>query len=234
MIINPNSSKGVSQIIEYVAKKNASLETEILVTTSTMAPEFIEDYVDYVKASEEVIHRVSEGSKQGFDGYIIACYDDPGLYAARQLVEVPVVGVAEASILHALILGQKFSFITISDRGVNSVEELLERYGVGKRCASIRAVSGHVGDLLADRDWALREAEREAVNAIRVDGAEVIILGCTSWAGIDKLLEEKIGVPVVDGVVAAVKIVEGLVVCGKKTSKMWSFKPHATSYVGGK
>ncbi|MEM3703266.1 MAG: aspartate/glutamate racemase family protein [Candidatus Bathyarchaeia archaeon] len=232
MVINPNSSKMMSQLIEHTAKKYASSETQIIVTTSTMTPETIEDYIDYVKASEEVIQRITEGSKYGVDAYVIACYDDPGLYAGRQLVEVPVVGVAEASMLYAVILGQKFTFITISDRGVHSIEELVERYGFSKRCASIRAVSAHVRDLLADRDWALREAEREAIEAVRLDGAEVIILGCTGWTGVDKLLEEKIGVPVVDGVVAAVKLVEGLVSYGKKTSKVWSFKH--PSYVGGR
>jgi allantoin racemase len=138
----------------------------------------------------------------------------------REITNKPVLGIAEASMYIACMLGYKFSIVTTNDEWEPLLWDTVHHYGLGSRCASVRTTGMAVLDLEAaseaDTHNMILEGARQAINQ---DGAEVICLGCAGMAGLDKQLEDVLGVPVIDGVVGALKLLEGLVGYGVHTSK---------------
>src|SRR5919109_60935 len=168
-----------------------------------------------------------------FDGVAIACYGDPGLYAARELSPVPVVGIAEASMHMACMVAHKFSVVTVLPRIRPLLEDVVRRYGFEARCASVRTTSLAVLDIEQDPDAARREIAVEGRRAVEEDGAEALCLGCAGMGPLDKGVESEVGVPVIDGVAAAVKMLEGLTDYGMATSRVAAFKePEAKELKG--
>jgi allantoin racemase len=136
------------------------------------------------------------------------------------------MGIMEASILHALPLGSRFSIVTTSPRWQPLLEEGVRLLGVESRCASVRSSGLAVLDLDAlPQDAVLQRLCAEAQAAVEEDGAEVICLGCAGMAGLEEAIRESTGVPVIDGVRAAVVLVQSLVSTGARTSKRNLYRP---------
>lgn len=210
--------------IEKAGKKYARSDTELVVVSPNRGPVSIESMYDEALSQLGVLEEVKKGMAEGCDGFIIACFGDPALYAARELADVPVLGIAEAAMLMACMLGHKFSILTVLRRCVPTMEEVVMRYGLERRCASVRASNMSVLELEEDSrrtEEVLTEIGRKAIEE---DGAEVLLLGCAGMAGVDRKLETQLGIPVIDGTVAAVKFLEALYDYGKKTSKILAFK----------
>jgi len=232
-IINPNTCQEMTRSIEETARGCARPGTEIVAVSPKCGPISIEDYYDEALATVGVIEEVKTGMKEKFDGFIIACFGDPGLYASRELTESPVVGIAEASFLMACMLGYKFSILSSMDRFKAAKEELLSKYGLVDRCASIRCANVHVLDFEMDKEKAKDALFRAGKQAVEEDRAEVLCLGCAGMGGLDQELELALGVPVIDPVVAAVKMIEGIIDYGKKTSKVMTFQPPEPKEIRG-
>jgi allantoin racemase len=144
------------------------------------------------------------------------------------------VGIAEASMLTACTLAHSFSVVTVIPRILPMLRDLVRRYGLESRCASVRS-SGlsvlEIGAAMADAGEAILQ---EARLAIDVDGAEAIALGCAGMGPLDRWLRERLpGVPVIDGVAAAVKLCEALHDQGLTTSKVSAFKTPETKELVG-
>ncbi|MEM4416710.1 MAG: aspartate/glutamate racemase family protein, partial [Nitrososphaerota archaeon] len=218
-IINPNTTDSMTEAIRKKALEYARPGTEIVAVNPSIGPASIESYYDEALATIGVLEEIRIGEVEKFDGYAIACYGDPGLYAARELARAPVVGIGETSMLMACTLGYKFSIITILDRFIGPVDEMVKRYGLSERCASIRVINTPVLDIERGGETVTKLMVEEGRRAVTEDRAEVLLLGCAGMAGLEEAMEEALGVPVIDGIVAAVKMLEGLVDYGKKTSK---------------
>ncbi|MEM3684088.1 MAG: aspartate/glutamate racemase family protein [Conexivisphaerales archaeon] len=190
----------------------ASGDVKVEVKAVDEGPESIESPYDEYLCVPPTIKLVRSFEKD-FDAAIIGCFGDPGIEALRDAVKIPVAGPGESSMLFASTLGHKFSVITIN-RGVFSIiEGIAERLGVAKRMASIRGTGLTVTETNEKPEMAktkLLEASREAVER---DGADTIVLGCMSEAflGFDKVISEKLGVPVVNPVVASLRMAESYV-----------------------
>jgi allantoin racemase len=168
---------------------------------------------------------VASGLRAGeHDGVVIACYGDPGLYAAREVSPVPVVGIAEASMLMACTVAHRFSVVSVISRIRPLIEDVVARYGLTDRCASVRTTSLAVLDIERDPHAAEREIAAESQRAVAEDGAEAICLGCAGMGPLDRSVGEAVGVPVLDGVAAAVKMLEGVLGYGLSTSRAAAFK----------
>lgn len=232
-IINPNTTSSMTEAIRQKAVKYARPGTQIVAVNPSIGPVSIESYYDEALASVGVLEEVRKGEAEGFDGYAIACYGDPGLYPAREIARAPVVGIGETSMLMACMLGYKFSIITILDRFIGPVEEMVNRYGLSERCASIRVINTPVLDIEKGSDTITNLMIDQGRQAINKDGAEVLLLGCAGMAGLEESIEEALNVPVIDGIVSAVKMLEGLVDYGKKTSKIRTFKQPEKKVIHG-
>jgi allantoin racemase len=232
-IINPNTTQSMTQGIYDAAISCARPDTEIIAVSPEKGPVSIENFHDEYASIIGVMEEVHKGMKEKFDAYIVACYGDPGLYAAREIADVPVVGIAEASMHLATMVAPKFSVVTVIPRIKLLIEEVVQKYGFRERCASVRTTNMSVLGFEEDPERGMEELARESKKAIEEDGAEAICLGCAGMVKFANDLEKELGVPVFDGVTAAVKMAEALVDLNKKTSKIMIFKyPEKKEYIG--
>jgi allantoin racemase len=227
LLINPNTSASMTEDMVASAQTIAP-EAEIIGVTAAHGVAAIDGYRDDVLAATAVIEAIAENAGE-FDGAIVGCFGDPGLFAARELTDAPVVGIAEASFLTAMTLGRKFSVLTTLDRGAPTILDLVRVHGVESRCASVRATELTVLEAHGDADAAADALEREGRLALELDKAEVLCLGCGGMVGLRERLESNLSIPVVEAVPAAVGLLTGLVRNGLHTSKARAFKwPEAT------
>ena len=115
-IINPNTTQAMTDGIREAALTVARPDTEIICVSPEKGPVSIENHHDEVYASVGVVEEVRKSANDGIDAFITACYGDPGLYPAREVASVPVVGIAEASMHLATFVGHRFSVVTILPR----------------------------------------------------------------------------------------------------------------------
>ncbi len=232
-IINPNTTMAMTEGIGAAGRSVARQGTEIQAVSPAFGPESIESYYDEYLCVPGVIEEIAKGDQDGCDAYIIACYGDPGLHAAREVTTRPVIGIAEASFYTASILAARFSIVTVIPLIRTMLEELVANYGVGHRIASIRTTPLYVLDIEKDPAAALETLRAEAKAAMVEDDAEAILLGCAGFAEFADELEAELGIPVLDGVVCAVKIAEAVVELGRSTSKHKTYRfPEVKSYTG--
>lgn len=216
-VINPNTSRAMTDGIARTAREVAGPGTAVLAVTSTMGPASIESHYDEALAVPGVLAAVLDGERAGVAGHVIACFGDPGLAAAREIATGPVVGIAEAAMHAATFIGRSFSVVTTLSRTVGSTWDLARSYGFAARCAGVHACDIPVLDLDSPAAWATVAVACAA--ARDADGCDVIVLGCAGMSGLATSLSAELGLPVVDGVAAAVKTVEALAALGLRTSK---------------
>jgi len=232
LVLNPNTSAEMTTSIDQAAKQYARPGTEIVSWNPDRGPLSIEGAFDRQIAIEGSLEKILK-AKERFDSYIIACFGDPGLQAFREALPANVLGIAESAMLMACMLGHKFSILSVLARSKPSAENLVRQYGLTDRCASIRATGLSVLEAHSSRERLITRLTEEGKRAIEMDGAEVLLLGCAGMAGVDKMLQSVLKVPVLDGVVCAVKLAESLHDYGLKTSKVGFFKtPERKKYLG--
>ncbi|MFC4360486.1 aspartate/glutamate racemase family protein [Halobium salinum] len=240
-VINPNTTQAMTDNIGRVADRYTADSTEVVAVSPERGPASIESYYDdylAVPGLLEEILREEKGveAKEGddaFDAYVVACWGDPGIEACREVTEKPVVGIAEASMYVANMLGARFSVATILPRAKDFIEAAVVKTGLESKCASVRCT-----DLTVIETEEAREATVEGLLevsrlAVEEDGAEAICLGCAGMGGLDKALEAELPVPVVDSVGAGAVLAESLVSLGKSTSKVMTHKRPESKEMSG-
>ncbi|QCI99311.1 aspartate/glutamate racemase family protein [Agrobacterium larrymoorei] len=232
LVVNPNTTQSMTRTIETAAKAVASATTDVVAVTSSMGPVSIEGYYDEVFAIPGLLKEIAAGEKAGAQAAIIACFDDTGLDAARALATIPVIGICEAAVATASFIAQRFTVVTTMERSRLPLEHLVHRYGMSSR-AKVRAADIPVLSLEDPTSDALPRLHAEIAAAITQDRAEAIILGCAGMADLAAELSHKFGVPVIDGVSAAVKHAETLITLGLKTAKTGAYAaPISKPYIG--
>lgn len=221
-VINPNTTRAMTSTIEACARAVAGPDTEIIGVTSEFGPPSIESHYDEAMSVPGLLDAVKRGEAHGVDGYVIACFGDPGLDAAREVARGPVIGIAEAAMHTASHLGRGFSVVTTLARTMGRAADLAEHYGMQRFCRGIHACEIAVLDLETDPDARkiITEACREA---LETDDSDAIVLGCAGMADMCAAISADLGVPVIDGVTAATLTVQSLVTLGLRTSKRGEF-----------
>ena len=232
LIVNPNTTGSMTAKIGAAGRSAASPGTEVTAVNPAMGPASIEGYYDEAFSVPGLLDEIRRGEALGFDGYVIACFDDTGLDAARTVAAGPVLGICEAAMHAATMLGGRFSVVTTLARSVPALEGLARRYGVADRCR-VRASDVPVLALEDPASGAVRKVEEEIGRAVREDGAECIVLGCAGMTDLAANLTRRLGLPVIDGVAAGTRMVEALVGLGLKTSKAGGYAaPRPKVYAG--
>jgi allantoin racemase len=226
LLVNPNTTRSMTDGMAVAARAAARPGTLIEAATVADSVPFIDGWYDETIAAAAVARLVSEQAGT-FDAAIIACFGDPGLYAARELTTAPVVGIAEASFLLAMSLGHRFGIVSTVDRATPATWDLLRHYGIEARCAAVEPSEAEVLELDDDPSAQLDRMEAAGRRAIAA-GAEVLCMGCGAMVSIRAELEHRLRVPVVEAVPAAVAHAEALVSLGLATSKVRSFAPPAS------
>ena len=220
--INPNTTESMTVGIGHSARAVAGPGTEVTGVTSAFGPPSIESHYDEAMSVPGLLDAIQRGEQVGVDGYVIACFGDPGLDAARELTAAPVIGIAEAAMQAASHLGRGFSVVTTLARTTGRAADLAQRYGMDRFCLGVHACDLPVLDLETDpmARKVVTEACREAVEA---DGSDAVVLGCAGMADFCRTISDELGVAVVDGVAAATLAVQSLVTMGLKTSTRGEF-----------
>ncbi len=222
-VVNPNTTASMTAKIGAAALAVASPEVEVRAVNSEFGPPSIEGYFDEAFAVPGVLSEIARASDA--DAFVIACFDDTGLDAARCATHAPVVGIGEAAFHMASLVAEKFSVVTTLARSIAPIEHNLRKYGLSSRCARVRAANVAVLALEEPGSDARRTIAAEIARALRDDGAEAIVLGCAGMTDLARDLERKAGVPVIDGVACGVALAEALVRVGLKTSKRNAYAP---------
>ena len=217
LVVNPNTTASMTDKIGSAARAVAAFGTEIIAVNPDFGPPSIEGYFDEVFAVPGLIAEMAKAPEM--DAYVIACFDDTGLDAARAFVEAPVVGIGEAAFHLATLVAGRFSVVTTLALSIPAIEHNLVRYGLRSRCAKVRASEVPVLDLEIPGSGARQRVSDEVASSLREDGAEAIVLGCAGMADLAAELSRQHDAPVIDGVAAAVKLCESAVALGLRTSK---------------
>ena len=221
MILRPIKYDKISSKFESVILKNlariASSQTRLIVRILRNGPKYIESSRDEHEASVHILKELQE--IRNFHALIINCFIDPALGAARELLEIPVLGAGQSSMIMATFLGNRFSIVTL--KGIMSIVDKNARLlGLSGRVASIRPLNLPVSSIEARCEETERRVFHEAEKAIKEDGADVVVLGCTGMTGLHESITEKLKVPVVDPTQAALKMAEIFIEMGLSHSKL--------------
>ena len=233
LLVNPNTTASMTEKAGEAARLVAASGTEIIAVNPEYGPVSIEGYYDEVFSIPGLLEEVRKGEDSGCQGTVIACFDDTGLDAARCLASGPVVGICEASMHIASLLANGFSIVTTLKRSIPALEKLAVKYGMSQQCHRVRAAEVPVLELENPDSETTKLIRVEIQKALDEDRSEAIVLGCAGMADLATELSKEFGVPVIDGVTAAVKLVESLVALGLQTSKRNGYAyPRTKQYLG--
>ena len=225
LLINPNTSSGMTAGIASAAREVAAPGTVVVARQPGFGPASIEGHFEETVAAAGVATLAHAAQGEGFDATVIACFGDPGLDAARELLVGPVLGIAEAAFHAASLIASGFSVVTTMTRTCGIAERLVLRYGFERSCRGIHGTDIPVLALEACGEDTLAQIEAAARAALTRDRSGAIVLGCGGMSALCHTLQQRLGVPVVDGVSAAVKLAEALVALGLKTEKRGDYAP---------
>ena len=224
LVVNPNTTASMTALIQDCARAACGPGVVADAVNPAHGPVSLESHCDDALAVPHLLGEIETGAAAGYDGFVIACFGDPGLLAARELVGGPVVGIAEAAMRTAGYLARRFSVVTTLERVIGHTWDIAHQYGVGALCAGIHACRLAVLEL--ESDPAAYSVVVEACrSALATDRSEAIVLGCAGMADLCAKLSADLGVPVIDGVAAATAQVELLLRLGLATSKLGEFAP---------
>ena len=205
LIINPNSDVKMTKAIDESAR-NFVKDRFILESISLEdSPAFVGSYEDIAMVGKGLIECIKKNQDK-YHAFIIACHLDPNLDAAKEVSNKLVIGIGEASMKIASLLGKNFSVIGSSNKTTHLKKELVAKYGLKKYLKSVRTPDEGLENSTLEEKLIFA-----AKKAIEEDKAEILVLGCAGFAGIDKTIEKIVKVKVLDGIVCALMIAEGMV-----------------------
>jgi Asp/Glu/hydantoin racemase len=218
LLINGNTTPAVTVGIEQAGRAAAPPGVTVSAITPPSGPATVESYLDGQLAAVGVCAAIA-AQQEAADAFVIACFSDPGLYAAREFSRRPVVGIAEAAMLTAVQLGGRFGLLTPQPRLRPVLEGLVRSYGFADRLAGVQVVDWSVAAAAQPgpaRSEAFLQAGRRAW---RDDGAEVLILAGAVLAGLEVELAAQLPIPVLDPIKCAVAQAYALLLLGQPTNR---------------
>lgn len=222
-VINPNTDRSDTDAMADPIRGALPPPTEVAAYTASRGPQSIESAVDEAFAAAEVVRIVQEHPDH--DGYLIACFSDPGLHAARELTAAPVVGIAEAAYRAATMVARRFAVITTLNRGRPDIEDGLVQAGLAERCVGVLALEIPVAEQGAAFPATTGAIISVGARAVSELGAEAIVLACGGMSGVEAAVTEALGVPATNGVLVGALMVHALWRAGLRTSKHGSLAP---------
>ncbi len=209
LLINPNTTASITDLVLKTARGFARPDTTLRALTGAFGPRYIASRAAYAIAGHAALDALAN-DKGPKDAVVLACFGDPGLAALKEVSPVPVVGMADASILQACAMGHLFSIVTGGERWKSMLEEFVASHGLSSRLASVRTVAPTGAAIARNPKAAMALLARGCTACVREDGADVVILGGAGLAGLAARLRGKVEVPLLDGVACAISMAESL------------------------
>ncbi len=235
LLLNPNTTAEVTGLLYAAGSRAASPGTGIVAVTASRGVPYIATRAEAQIGGAIALEMLAEAGT-GFDAAIIAAFGDPGLFGARELFSFPVVGLAEAAMLTACMVGRRFSIVTFSPTLAPWYDECVAMHGLQSRCAGIRALDESfqsISGVQAEKEDAL---VRLANLAVERDHADVVILSGAPLAGLADKVKDRISVPVIDPIASAVRQAETLAVLNVRKAVAGTFRrpgPKPTTGLAG-
>lgn len=223
LLINPNTTVAMTDKVVATARDAVAADTELVGATGRFGAAYVACRAAYAIAGHAALDAWAAASGP-FDAIVLACFGDPGLDALRELAPVPVVGMADAAVHAACQLGGRFGIVTGGERWEAMLREFVGARGLADRLADIQTVAPTGADIARDPEGSLSILAEACTQAV-VNGADVVILGGAGLAGLAARLADRVRVPLIDGVIAAVVQAEALVRLGVARSRAGSFSP---------
>ena len=231
LLLNPNTTAEVTDLLHAAGAGAASPGTELVGMTARRGVPYIATRAEAQIGGAITLEMLAEAGASS-DAAIIAAFGDPGLFGARELFAFPVVGLAEAAMLTACMLGQKFAIVTFATALAPWYAECVAMHRLDARCAGIRTLDGSfrsISDVQGEKEELLVALANRAVEE---DGADVVILSGAPLAGLAAKVSDRIPVPVIDPIAAAVRQAETLAVLKPRKATAGTFRrpgPKATT-----
>jgi Asp/Glu/hydantoin racemase len=209
LLLNPNTTADVTDLLYAAGHRAASAGTELVAVTAKRGVPYIATHAEAQIGGAIALEMLAEAG-DGFAAAIIAAFGDPGLFGARELFSFPIVGLAEAAMLTACMVGRRFSIVTFSRTLAPWYQECVAMHGLESRCAGIRALDESfqsISEVQSEKEEAL---VRLANIAVEQDRADVVILSGAPLAGLAEKVKNRISVPAIDPIAAAVRQAETL------------------------
>ncbi len=222
-VINPNSSTSVTDHLRHTLLAIKRADTELCVICPDRGPVSIESAYDEALAIPPTLELVKWANQEGYDAVVLACFSDPGLDAAKEISTIPVIGIEEATLHMAAMLGHRFSIMTGMRRRIPTREWHVALRGVQDSYASSPALEMSVLEMDSDPIKAKKRILELAKKAVTEDRAEAIVLGCAGLAGYSEDIERELGVVVLDPTSVAFKVAEAMADLGLHHSKVGRF-----------
>jgi allantoin racemase len=212
LFINPVASSDYNDQIKESLEAGKCQDTIIRVVSLKRGPLHLDYHYYETLVLAPILHMVKQAERDGYDAAIIGCFFDSGLEAAREITHRLVVAAPAESCMHiAASLGHSFSVIVTRDKTIPKMRHNVVKYGFKEHLASFKSIGLGVGDLQEDRIETVERLKVLAKEAVEKDLAEVVILGCTIQFGFYKELQDYVGVPVLDAILATLKYAELLI-----------------------
>jgi allantoin racemase len=165
LVVNPNTTASMTAKIGAAARAVAAAGTEITAIEPEHGPVSVEGHYDGAFCLPGLLQCIRRGEAEGYDGFVVACFDDPGIGACREIATGPVVGICEASMIAASLIATGFSVVTTLPRAIPVIEELAHRYGMERRLRKVRAAAVWSAACARcaprrSRSWSWRKARR--------------------------------------------------------------------------
>jgi Asp/Glu/hydantoin racemase len=209
LVVNSNTTDSVTARIARAAEAALPEGCSVEAVSAPFGLPLIVTRADWSVAGPATVAALAARRGQ-FDAAVVACFGDPGVDAARELFDVPVVGISEAAFHAACMLGRRFGIVSFTAALKPMFVDCLEHAGLAGRCAGFRmgpAFSGDPGRVAEERREMILELCRASIEQ---DGAEVVILAGGPLAGLAPLLAPDVAAPLVDGTVAGVRLAAAL------------------------
>ena len=219
-VINPNTSSELTDTIAAAAQAVSGADVTVVGVNPSVGVPSVESHAEETIAAVGVLEQVRE-HQADTDAFVIACFGDTGVQAAREIATCPVVGMTEAALQTACLVAHRFVVITLPPRTIAHSNRVIAALDLEHRC-TVLAVDVPVAELVGGSTHLL-EAFAGAARTAMAEGAEAVVLGCAGLADLVEPLSLALGVPVIDGVAAAVGIATGLLAMGLNTSRANTF-----------
>jgi allantoin racemase len=227
-VINPNTDESDTESM-VAPIREALPSADVTAYTASRGAQSIESAADEAFAAAEVVRIVQD--QPDHDGYLIACFSDPGHHAARELTTAPVVGIGEAAYCATTMVSRRFAVITTLSRGRPDIEDALAHAGIAERCVGVLALEIPVAEQGAEFPATTEAILSLGARAVDELGAEAIVLACGGMSDIERVVSDELGVPATNGVVVGALMAHALWRAGLRTSKRGSFAlPEAIPY----
>ena len=209
LVINPNISLSVTELIRNEAQRAALPDSQITMATAPFGVAYIETPGEAAVGAYASLQLLAQQQAE-HDVAVIAAFGDPGVAAAKELLDIPVVGLTESAVAAAFLLGGRFAIVGISQRIGAWYVQTVDQLGMSSRMIGYRGLKqgfANVGTVQHEAREVLREM---CMACVEQDGADSIILAGAPLAGLAREIADEVPVPLIDGVGSAIRMAEAL------------------------